>query len=101
MLDTGVEYRTARRWNSRPVYEKSINTGALSAGTTKSVAHGVENISYRLGVVYSTGGDGGNLLENPGVAGIVIDAQNIVITTAEGYSTTTSWVVIAYTKATN
>ena len=100
-LIPGVEYRTTRRWNKRPVYEKSINTGALSAGTTKSVAHGVENIYYRLGVIYSVDNDMDNLLGNPGVAGIVIDGQNIVITTAEGYSTTNSWVVIAYTKTTD
>ena len=35
----GVEYRTAERWDNKPVYTKLVNLGAASNG--KKVAHGI------------------------------------------------------------
>lgn len=98
LLSTGVEYRTTERHNGKPVYKKAVNTGALSAGTSKSVAHGVENIGLRLSALYGLNNDGDNLVGNPGIAGILVDESNITITTAAGFSASNSWVVIAYTK---
>ena len=97
----GVEYRTTERYNSKPVYKKAINTGALSAGTSKSVAHGVQNIGLRLSALYGLNNGGDNLVSNPGITGILVDGSNITITTAAGFSTSNSWVVIAYTKTTD
>lgn len=100
-MQLGVEYRTAERYNGKPVYKKAVNTGALSAGTSKSVAHGVQDIGLRLSALYGLNNDGDNLVGNPGITGILVDGSNITITTAEGFSTSNSWVVIAYTKTTD
>ena len=100
-MQIGVEYRTTERHNGKPVYKKAVNTGALSAGTSKSVAHGVENIGLRLSALYGINNDGDNLVGNPGITGILVDGSNITITTAAGFSTSNSWVVIAYTKTTD
>lgn len=101
LLSPGVEYRTTERHNGKPVYKKSVNTGALSAGTSKSVAHGVQDIGLRLSALYGLNNDGDNLVGNPGITGILVDGSNITITTAEGFNTSNSWVVIAYTKTTD
>ena len=100
-MQLGVEYRTTERYNSKPVYKKAINTGALSAGTSKSVAHGVQDIGLRLSALYGLNNGGDNLVSNPGITGILVDGSNITITTAAGFSTSNSWVVIAYTKTTD
>ena len=100
-MQIGVEYRTTERYNSKPVYKKAINTGALSAGTSKSVAHGVQNIGLRLSALYGLNNGGDNLVSKPGITGILVDGSNITITTAAGFSTSNSWVVIAYTKTTD
>ena len=100
-MQIGVEYRTTERYNSKPVYKKAINTGALSAGTSKSVAHGVQNIGLRLSALYGLNNGGDNLVSNPGITGILVDGSKITITTAAGFSTSNSWVVIAYTKTTD
>ena len=100
-MQIGIEYRTTERHNGKPVYKKAVNTGALSAGTSKSVAHGVENIGLRLSALYGINNDGDNLVGNPGIAGILVDGSNITITTAEGFSTSNSWVAITYTKTTD
>ena len=100
-MQIGVEYRTTERHNVKPVYKKAVNTGALSAGTSKSVAHGVENIGLRLSALYGINNDGDNLVGNPGITGILVGGSNITITTAAGFSTSNSWVVIAYTKTTD
>lgn len=100
-MQLGVEYRTTERHNGKPVYKKAVNTGALSAGTSKSVAHGVENIGLRLSALYGINNDGDNLVGNPGITGILVGGSNITITTAAGFSTSNSWVVIAYTKTTD
>lgn len=100
-MQIGVEYRTTERHNGKPVYKKAVNTGALSAGTSKSVAHGVQNIGLRLSALYGLNNGGDNLVSNPGITGILVDGSNITITTAAGFSTSNSWVVIAYTKTTD
>ena len=100
-MQLGVEYRTTERHNNKPVYKKAVNTGALSAGTSKSVAHGVQDIGLRLSALYGLNNGGDNLVSNPGITGILVDGSNITITTAAGFSTSNSWVVIAYTKTTD
>ena len=43
----GIEYRTVKRDHNKVVYEKTVQTGALPAGGTKSIAHGVSDIGLR------------------------------------------------------
>ena len=102
----GIEYRTVKRDHNKVVYEKTVQTGALPAGGTKSIAHGVSDIGLRLTIRCAFDNDGNNLVGNPGIAGILVDQDNIIITTTEEYGTSygdgtsNSWVSIAYTKNT-
>ena len=102
----GIEYRTVKRDHDKVVYEKTVQTGALPAGGTKSIAHGVSDIGLRLTIRCAFDNDGNNLVGNPGIAGILVDQDNIIITTTEEYGTSygdgtsNSWVSIAYTKNT-
>ena len=102
----GIEYRTVKRDHNKVVYEKTVQTGALPAGGTKSIAHGVSDIGLRLTIRCAFDNDGNNLVGNPGIAGISVDQDNIIITTTEEYGTSygdgtsNSWVSIAYTKNT-
>ena len=102
----GIEYRTVKRDHGKVVYEKTVQTGALPAGGTKSIAHGVSDIGRRLTIRCAFDNDGNNLVGNPGIAGILVDQDNIIITTTAEYGTSygdgtsNSWVSIAYTKNT-
>ena len=102
----GIEYRTVKRDHGKVVYEKTVQTGALPAGGTKSIAHGVSDIGLRLTIRCAFDNDGNNLVGNPGIAGILVDQDNIIITTTAEYGTSygdgtsNSWVSIAYTKNT-
>ena len=44
-MQLGVEYRTAGRYNSKPVYAKAISFGQAPNATYKDVSHGIENFS--------------------------------------------------------
>ena len=102
----GIESRTVKRDHGKVVYEKTVQTGALPAGGTKSIAHGVSDIGLRLTIRCAFDNDGNNLVGNPGIAGILVDQDNIIITTTAEYGTSygdgtsNSWVSIAYTKNT-
>ena len=102
----GIEYRTVKRDHDKVVYEKTVQTGALPAGGTKSIAHGASDIGLRLTIRCAFDNDGNNLVGNPGIAGILVDQDNIIITTTAEYGTSygdgtsNSWVSIAYTKNT-
>lgn len=49
-MELGIEYRTTERYLGKPVYVKLINCGNLPDGTTKEVAHGIENLDFIVGV---------------------------------------------------
>lgn len=61
----GIEYRTVKRDHDKVVYEKTVQTGALPAGGTKSIAHGVSDIGLRLTIRCAFDNDGNNLVGNP------------------------------------
>lgn len=45
------EQFTGKYWiDGRPVYQKTINFGALPNATTKSVAHGISNLDYVIDI---------------------------------------------------
>ena len=59
----GIEYRTVKRDHGKVVYEKTVQTGALPAGGTKSIAHGVSDIGLRLTIRCAFDNDGNNLVQ--------------------------------------
>ena len=46
-MKIGVEYRTAERFNGKPVFVKLVDCGSPGKGDT-TVAHGIENIDARI-----------------------------------------------------
>ena len=43
-MELGVEYKTAERYLGKSVYVKTIECAITTAGTTTTIAHGIENI---------------------------------------------------------
>lgn len=98
-MQLGVEYRTAERYNNKPVYAKAISFGQAPNATYKDVSHGIENFSQ---LVSYTGmmGDA-NLIEASAVENIQINASNIRITTNTDVSANYVYLVLRYTKTTD
>ena len=108
--------------NGKPIYQKTINTGALPNKTIKTVAHNIVNIDLILnlfGVMYkNTSGsytgstafmsplpfsDGGGSTPTNNL-GLVANKTNIILTgVTQDWSTTwtNSYVTIQYTKTTD
>lgn len=98
-MQLGIEYRTTERYQGKPVYAKLVNFGALPNSTTARVAHGVENIGYRIFV----GGDanGEPLATRSGISYITAGSSDIVIATSSNLSAITAHVLLKYTKNTD
>ena len=45
-MGVGIVYRTAERWNGKPVYVKLIDFGTLPDKAAKSTDHGIEDIEH-------------------------------------------------------
>lgn len=95
----GVEYRTSERYNSNPVYAKAISFGKAPNATYKDVSHGIENFSQLVSYTGMIGG--GNLIENPALDNIQINASIIRITTNTDVSASYVYMVLRYTKTTD
>ena len=98
-MQLGVEYRTAGRYNSKPVYAKAISFGQAPNATYKDVSHGIENFSQLVSYTGMMGG--ANLIETPALDSIQINASNIRITTNSDVSASYVYLVLRYTKTTD
>jgi hypothetical protein len=98
-MQLGVEYRTAGRYNSKPVYAKAISFGQAPNATYKDVSHGIENFSQLVSYTGMMGG--ANLIEAPALDNIQINASNIRITTNTDVSASYVYLVLRYTKTTD
>ena len=98
-MKLGAEYRTAERYNGKPVYAKAINFGQAPNATYKDVSHGIENFSQLVSYTGMMGG--ANLIEASGVDNIQINASNIRITTNTDVSANYVYLVLRYTKTTD
>ena len=89
----GTEYRTTERYQSKPVYVKLVNFGALPNSTSKSFAHEISDLKFVVDIYGS------------GVAGqdvkVSVDTTNITITSTSNLSSVTAYPVIKYTKTTD
>lgn len=95
----GVEYRTTERYDSKPVYAKAVNFGALPANSSKSVAHGISDMARCFEVVGSYGVQ--NLVGEAAVTAIGANTENIMIATDRNLSAETAIVLMKYTKTTD
>ena len=111
-IGTENEYSTTEKivgtWiDGKPLYQKTIDCGALPNNTTKNVAHGIAH----LGTVCNFFGFSKHQYTNETIkipnpatentCGISIDDTNIIIVTNANYSNyTESYLTIQYTKTT-
>lgn len=94
--------------DGKPLYQKTINFGALPNATSKSKAHGVSNIGT---VVSATGFASSNsnyyMIPNistntvGGNVSIIVDTTNITLTTGTNYSSINCYIILKYTKSTD
>ena len=116
MLGTNVSdyYSTDEKivgvWlEGKPLYQKTVNFGALPNATTKNVPHGISNLDYVV-EIYGVSSDGSIQAYLPYVnpsslsnaVSIKINGSNIQIVTASNMSTfTKTYVTLRYTKTTD
>lgn len=103
------EQDTGDKWiDGKPIYTKTINTGALTQGRQKQIEHGITNIgSYRaIDSSNSYGVDSGVYFHLPkpdtdpnGVVSMYITSQYVGLTCASAAKAQSSFVTLRYTKA--
>lgn len=94
------------KWiDGKPVYQKTINCGALPNNTTKSVAHGISDLGIAVGIFGTSMRSGAiNILAIPYTGGtayitLTITASNInLITNADFSNQDVTYITIQYTK---
>lgn len=96
--------------DGKPIYQKTVDFGALPNATTKNVPHGISNLDYII-EVYGVSSDGGSIQANlpyvnpaslSNAVSIKINGSNIQIITASNMSTfTKTYVTLRYTKTTD
>ena len=103
LLSPGVEYRTAERYNGKPVYAQLVNAGVFPENGPKAVSHGISDIDK----IVSANGNLDTISSLPYVYGST--RQDFVVTTTEIYLTSISpaytsanaYITIKYTKTTD
>ena len=98
-MQLGVEYRTTERYNSKPVYVKTVDLGRLPDRSNKSVEHGVADIEACFefyGNYYPTRI---NLIGNSTYTKLYLNNDTIYIST--DLSNASAIVVMKYTKTTD
>lgn len=114
-LTLGVEYRTTERYLGKPVYVKTVDTGALPNATYKEISASFPNANRILSVYGSAYQDAAHFILLPclkygadmydadcAVQVTVNNSQSIIIATKRDMSRfTTSSVCVKYTKSTD
>lgn len=114
-MQSGMEYRTTERYLSKPVYVKTVDTGALPNATYKEISASFPNANRILSVYGSAYQDADHVIPLPclkygksaygtdnAVQVTVNNATSIVIATTLNMSSfTTSSVCVKYTKSTD
>lgn len=106
-MAVGVEYRTAERFEGKPVYAKLVDFGALPNATYKTLSLGIVNgqkavycqaiTSSGVALPYvdtSSNGVWSMRVKN-------VNAATVTIETSANYSTLTAYVFVKYTKTTD
>lgn len=96
-LNSNIEYRTVERIFGEPVYEQTVGFGALPNATSKTLTHGIADISriLRVDIIQSNGTNYYN-----GQVQYTANNTNIVITTTANLSSASVYVRLKYTKTT-
>ena len=114
-LQLGTEYRTTERYLGKPVYVKTVDTGALPNATYKEISASFPNANRFLAIYGSAYKDNAHLIPLPclkygldaystdhAVQVTVNNTTSITISTKRDMSSfTTSSVCVKYTKSTD
>ena len=114
-MQIGVEYRTTERYLGKPVYIKTVDTGALPNATYKEISASFPNANRFLAIYGSAYKDSDHLIPLPclrysldhydtnhAVQVTVSTTTSIIISTNQDMSSfTTSSVCVKYTKSTD
>ena len=86
--------------NGKPIYQKTINFGALPNNTTKSVAHGISNFGtlIQLWGNASVNGYQHNIPYMEPFVSISINATNVYALTKTNLSSSSVYITLQYTK---
>lgn len=98
-MQLGVEYRTTERYNSKPVYVKTVDLGRLPDRSNKSVEHGVADIEACFEFYGNYYPSGINLIGNSTYTKLYLNNDTIYIST--DLSNAGAIVVMKYTKTTD
>lgn len=115
IINNGMTYSTNEqivgKWiDGKPLYQKTINCGALPNNTVKTVAHSISNLDYIIGWSGTASQSTGIYIEFPYVniitlgnsCNVWIDKTDISIETASDLRHyTKSYITIQYTKTTD
>ena len=113
-IDTSVNYSTTEKvigvWidGTTPVYEKTIETGAMPNNTTKSVAHNISDLGHIISMIgCATSSVSGNHIQLGAINNVspsdqivmYCNATNLIfVTGADRTSYDSSYVIMRYTK---
>lgn len=90
--------------DGKPIYQKTINFGALPNSTAKNVAHGIANLN-QITDITAIGYDGNywsfNFAAETTIYFIYVGTTDIVIWCNKDKSTATAYVTLQYTKTTD
>jgi len=102
------EQRVGTWINGKPVYKKTVSTGAMPNNTRKQVAHGISNLGF---IISMSGAAYGNSTYLPipyadttsaNSLGIYASSTDLIIFTGQNMSyLTTSYITLYYTKTTD
>ena len=104
-MQLGVEYRTVKRYNGKPIHIKAVSLGLLENNTSKSVEHGISDFES---CVECSGFSGPiNLVGSGGVDSIYATTSRVGIDTNGSFSSAATSsklntvAIIKYTKTTD
>lgn len=103
-MKIGVEYRTTKRHNEKPVYTKAINCGAMPNATEKNISHNIDNLKYPLTCnVNCTGGTNFTLpwMTGDRQADALFISSGVRLYSSNDLSAYTAIATLEYTKTTD
>lgn len=120
MLSRSDIYSTTEKivgqWtDGKPIYQKVVDIGALPNNTSKTVAHGISNVSTFISVIgFAKDSSTGNSISLPFPAGVItsgtpngasatllVDATNITVRASYTASDASGYAILQYTKSTD
>lgn len=99
-MQLGVEYRTTERYMGKPVYVKLVDFGALPNAASKSLDHGIKNVSVPFSIEGHITNSSRNAVGSSDIWWSFTTSKIIAGTTTD-MSTRNAYVKIKYTKTTD